>query len=70
MSKLPVCNVCYCPMTFEHDHNPDLSGLDDGPKIGRVYRKTAAPKPSDEISQIRIQAWQTRRARYGQHGHR
>ena len=72
ISKPPVqfCQVCNSEMTFPHDHKPDLSGIDDGPPIGCVYRKKAAPKPSSELARIRAQAWQTRRARYGAHGHR
>jgi hypothetical protein len=65
------CTVCGQDMTWQHDHKPDLSGLDDGPYLpGHAPRKKPAPKPADEIREIRTRAWATRRAKYGQHGHR
>ncbi|WP_336802393.1 hypothetical protein [Kaistia sp. MMO-174] len=65
------CLVCGQPLTWAHDHQPDLSGLDDGPPLGRKpYTRTAPPKSADEIREIRARAWETRRAKYGQHGHR
>lgn len=62
------CAVCGTDMTFPHDHKPDNSGLDDGPWI-KPPRKKAAPKPPDVVSATRKQAWETRRAKYGPHGH-
>lgn len=56
---------------FPHDHKPDMSGLDDGPYLaGRAPRKKAAPKSPAEMKDIRARAWATRRAKYGEHGHR
>lgn len=53
------------------DHKPDESGLDDGVWLpGQAPRKKPAPKPAVEMSKIRSRAWATRRAKYGQHGHR
>jgi hypothetical protein len=64
-----ICEICGVELTFEHDHRPDNTGLDDGPLL-RLPRKKTAPKSSDEARAIRAQAWETRRAKYGQHGHR
>lgn len=64
-----TCPQCYCEMFFPHDHQPDDTGMDDGPPIDPP-RKKAAPKPVDVVAAIRRQAWETRRAKYGQHGHR
>lgn len=67
----PICETCAGILAFPHDHRPDETGLDDGPWMpGRAPRKKAAPKPADEIREIRTRAWATRRARYGEHGHR
>lgn len=67
-----LCEVCGGLLTFPHDHKPDNTGLDDGICFlpGREPRKKAAPKPADEIRDIRARAWATRRQKYGQHGHR
>lgn len=54
---------------FEHDHRPDGSGLDDGPPLYPT-RKKAAPKPAEDVAEIRARAWETRRSKYGPHGHR
>lgn len=69
-AELPpdLCAVCGQPLTWAHDHRDDLSGLDDGPPLPK--RKKAAPKPADETARIRAEAWATRRARYGQRGHK
>ena len=65
------CENCGGVLFYEHDHRPDGSGLDDGPYLpGRAPRKKAAPKPADEIADIRARAWATRRAKYGPRGHR
>lgn len=64
-----TCAVCGQALTWEHDHRPDNSGLDDGPPINPP-RKKPAPKPADETRDIRARAWATRRQKYGQHGHR
>lgn len=49
-----------------HGADCDGDGLDCGPNISR---KKAAPKPANEMSEIRKQAWATRRAKYGERGH-
>lgn len=65
------CSICGGLLIWEHDHKPDMSGLDDGPYLpGRAPRKKAAAKSSEEIADIRARAWATRRQKYGQHGHR
>ena len=63
-----VCEQCVGLLAWRHDHRPDNSGLDDGPAL--PARKRPAPKPADEIRDIRARAWATRRLKYGQHGHR
>lgn len=64
------CAICGCPLTWRHDHQADLSGLDDGPYLpGRAPRKKPAPKPASETSAIKKQAWETRRRKYGERGH-
>lgn len=66
--RCPICNVSG---GFPHDHKPDLSGLDDGPYLPRCApRKKPSPKPPKEIARIRAAAWASRRALYGQYGHR
>jgi len=86
MNKTGACRICLQPLTWRHDHKPDLSGLDDGPPIPRQYRKKVAnapvpPAPSvarkpytkqtpEAARETRARAWETRRAKYGQHGHR
>lgn len=59
-------------MTRSCIHGPDCdgAGLDCGPDFARQYTKRAAPKPAAELSEIRKQAWATRRAKYGECGHR
>ena len=64
-----TCPVCLGETTFEHDHKPDNTGLDDGPWIN-APRKKAEPKPPEVTRQIRAAAWETRRAKYGGAGHR
>lgn len=65
------CPVCAMPLTWEHDHKADQSGLDDGPYLpGQAPRKKPEPKSADEIRSIRARAWGTRRAKYGPYGHR
>lgn len=64
-----TCETCGAEASFAHDHRPDNTGLDDGPLL-RARRKKMTPKPAEETSAIRAQAWETRRAKYGQHGHR
>jgi hypothetical protein len=66
-----ICHVCGLPLSWKHDHKPDQSELDDGPYLpGRAPRKRMEPKSPDEAARIRAQAWETRRAKYGPHGHR
>lgn len=43
------------------------TGLDCGPKFSR---KKPAPKSAEEMKDIRARAWATRRAKYGECGHR
>lgn len=64
-----ICPTCACETTFPHDHKPDMSGLDDGPPLETPRRKPL-PKSAAEFRAIRARAWQTRRAKYGPHGHR
>lgn len=67
----PFCEKCGGVLAHPHDHQDDETGLDDGPWLpGRAPRKKADPKPADEISDTRSRAWETRRAKYGERGHR
>jgi len=53
------------------DNRPDNTGLDDGPYLpGQAPRKRPVPKSSEEVTDIRARAWITRRAKYGDGGHR
>lgn len=53
------------------DCRPDQTGLDDGPWLpGCAPRKRAAAKHPEELAEIRARAWATRRARYGERGHK
>lgn len=63
------CLTCGAEETFPHDHKADNTGLDDGPLIDPP-RKKPAPKPQEVMIQIRMKAWETRRAKYGPAGHR
>jgi hypothetical protein len=55
----------------ELDCKPDLSGLDDGPYLpGQAPRKKPPVKSPEETRRIRQEAWATRRAKYGDRGHR
>lgn len=68
----PICDPCTCAKRVRlpyPDHRPDNTGLDDGPPLYAVRRKPA-PKSAAELANIRAQAWATRRAKYGEHGHR
>lgn len=66
-----LCPTCGQPLTFAHDHKPDLSGLDDGPYLpGRAPRKKPTPKDPDTVADIKSRAWATRRKKYGPQGHR
>jgi len=59
----PYCVVCNGILAHPHDHQPDQSGLDDGPWLpGRAPRKKPAPKTREEMKIIRARAWATRRA--------
>lgn len=66
---VPLCATCGQPTGFEHDHRPDLTGIDDGPPL-HPARKKPAPKSPEEMRDIRARAWATRRAKYGERGHR
>lgn len=67
---MDYCTTCGGQLTWKHDHKPDQSGLDDGPWLpGHAPRRKAAPKPADEVREIRSRAWTTRRAKYGECGH-
>lgn len=51
-------------------HDP-CDGLDCGVYLpGQAPYRKPSPKPSEEIHAIRMQAWATRRAKYGERGHR
>lgn len=77
MSDALLCNVCGAPLNVsylgfavrKHDHQPDQSGLDDGPWLpGQQPRKKHAIDPAS-FSAARRRAWETRRAKYGPGGH-
>lgn len=44
-----ICAVCNAPLTWEHDHRADNTGLDDGPPL-RVKRKKPVPKTATEFA--------------------
>lgn len=68
---MDVCETCGGELTWQHDHKPNNSGLDDGPWLpGRAPPKQPTPKLADELRAIRLHAWDTRRAMYGPKGHR
>ncbi len=59
-----VVGFCVCGQT-------PCSGLDCGVYgPGGAPRKKVAPKPAEEMAEIRSKAWATRRAKYGVRGHR
>lgn len=65
------CPICGQVNAWVHDHKRDHSGLDDGPWLpGHAPRKKPAPKTPEETTAIRAAAWATRRAMYGERGHR
>lgn len=66
---MDFCSVCGGALTWQHDHQPDNSGLDDGPPLD-TPRKKPTPKSADEVKRIRSQAWATRRATWCPKGHR
>ena len=66
---MDYCATCGGELTWQHDHKPDNTGLDDGPPLHRE-RKKMEPEPADETRDIRARAWATRRAKYGERGHR
>lgn len=63
------CPTCGIETEFRHDHQPDNTGLDDGPPLQRERRKPV-PKQPEQLREIRARAWATRRAKYGAHGQR
>lgn len=64
------CLACGQVNAWPHDHQPDNTGLDDGPWLpGCAPRKKPDPKSAAELTAIRKRAWQTRRNTYGQQGH-
>lgn len=66
-----VCLACGGLLAFQHDHQPDQSGLDDGPYLPwGAPRKKPEPKAPEVAAAIRKRAWATRRERYGKYGHR
>lgn len=65
---LETCEVCGGEQSWQHDHQPDNTGLDDGPPL--PVRKRPAPKSPEVLREIRARAWATRRRKYGNHGHR
>ena len=51
--------------------NTPCDGLDCGMWLpGCKPRKTPTPKSAEAASKIRAQAWETRRQKYGERGHR
>ena len=65
------CSICLAETTWPHDHKDDRTGLDDGPFRDEKPRgKWTDGKSQAEISAIRLGAWETRREKHGQHGHR
>lgn len=67
------CATCGQPMTWAHDHRADLSGIDDGPYLPHrnpADKRRHGMKSAAELTEIRARAWATRRAKYGEHGHR
>lgn len=68
MSVNPADEAIWWECTCGRD---PCDGLDCGVYLpGQFPRRKSAPKPPEEISAIRAQAWATRRANYGQRGHR
>lgn len=66
-----ICAAMDLPLPVRFDHRVDLTGLDDGPYLpGCAPRKKPEPKTPEELAAIRERAWQTRRANYGERGHR
>jgi hypothetical protein len=63
------CPICGGSLTWAHDHRADNSGLDDGPPLS-TPRKKPEPKSADTMRAVRASAWETRREKYGQRGHR
>jgi hypothetical protein len=63
------CEQCFDLVPFPHDHAPDGSGLDDGPYLPGCAPRKKMELPAN-VSEIRKQAWATRRAKYGKYGHR
>lgn len=62
MGETDTCLLCGGLLSWEHDHRPDNTGLDDGPYLpGRAPRKKPAPKTAEEMRAIRARAWETRR---------
>jgi len=58
-----IVGACIC------GHDP-CDGLDCGVFLpGQAPRKKPSPKFADEMAGIRVRAWATRRARYGERGH-
>ncbi len=68
-AAMELCPICCGALTWEHDHQPDNTGLDDGPPL-RAERKKPIPKSAEATKAIRSRAWETRRQKYGQYGHR
>lgn len=62
------CQTCGGYGDLPHDHRPDGSGIDDGPALPGENRSAA--KPPEIVCDIRSRAWATRRAKYGERGHR
>lgn len=70
-SDTPYCEKCGGLLAWKHDHKDDETGLDDGPWLpGLKPRKKPALKSAVEMREIRKRAWETRRGKYGAHGHR
>lgn len=66
-----VCAAMGLPQPATLDNRPDGTGLDDGPYLpGCAPRKRPPAKSPEDLAAIRARAWATRRAKYGERGHR
>ena len=46
------CAACHGMLTFEHDHKPDQSGLDDGPPLPIWVSATSCPAPASATTMM------------------
>jgi hypothetical protein len=51
---MEYCPICNGTLTWEHDHQPDMSGLDDGPYLPPEPRKRRSSRgPTRSINRAR-----------------